>query len=267
MSGNIGTGIVLARNPTDPYQWSPPAAVGLSGLGWGLLAGISRKTIIYLIYDYFTLESLTGSSNDHHGAKLSAQITTSLGSWGRSAEAAAILHAKGVMRNIALVCNNQGIFGGVSIEGAICKGRNRVNERFYGQAGLSTRDILFSGEPLPIPDGTLLPDLYSKLNKLCTGTAIYEPTYEERARVKSIRKVVNREGEEAIKDEKVEFVDVPFEEFCVKEEFASEEFSSGDSSLGLDDAVDDTLNKGTSSDVVVVVGDHPSLSKSDKITD
>lgn len=201
-SGNVGTGIVFARNPTNG-TWSSPAAVGLSGIGWGLMGGASRKTIVYLIYDYFTLQSMSGE----HGAMLRAQAESCLFFWGRTAEASAIVSARGVGTNIAL-SYSRGIFVGISIEGALCKSRNRVNERFYGRR-ISTSDILFGGGPLELPDNTtLLPEVYDKLKRLCDGLSVYTPSPEERFRVSRTRPLVDKEGEEALKEEIIEFVEV-----------------------------------------------------------
>jgi lipid-binding SYLF domain-containing protein len=60
-SGNIGTGIVMAWN-SENGSWSPPSAIGLSGIGWGLLLGASVKHLVYLINDDWDLKSL---SADH----------------------------------------------------------------------------------------------------------------------------------------------------------------------------------------------------------
>lgn len=109
-SGNVGTGIVLARQPGGTF--SPPAAVGLSGLGWGFIMGASLKHIVYLIYDEPTLKAMAGDV----GVKLSSQVEASLGTWGRSAEATTNFSNKGVGANIAL-SYSQGVFGGLSVEG------------------------------------------------------------------------------------------------------------------------------------------------------
>ena len=53
-SGNVGTGIVIARKPDG--GWSPPSAVGVSGLGWGFIVGASVKHLLYLIYDKVKME-------------------------------------------------------------------------------------------------------------------------------------------------------------------------------------------------------------------
>lgn len=36
-SGNVGTGIIIARDGTD--KWSPPSAIGLTGVGFGIMMG------------------------------------------------------------------------------------------------------------------------------------------------------------------------------------------------------------------------------------
>lgn len=110
-SGNVGTGILLARTPDG--GWSPPAAVGLSGLGWGFIAGASLKHIVYLIYDELTVKAMSGDV----GVKLSSQVEADIGTWGRSAEATTNFSNKGVGANIAL-SYSQGLFGGLSVEGA-----------------------------------------------------------------------------------------------------------------------------------------------------
>ncbi|KAL3924741.1 MAG: hypothetical protein SGARI_005975, partial [Bacillariaceae sp.] len=111
-SGNVGTGILLARKPDG--TWSPPAAVGLSGLGWGFIMGASLKHIVYLIYDELTLKAMSGDV----GVKLSSQVEASLGTWGRTAEATTNFSNKGVGANIAL-SYSQGVFGGLSVEGEL----------------------------------------------------------------------------------------------------------------------------------------------------
>jgi SH3 domain-containing YSC84-like protein 1 len=39
-SGNVGTGIVIARDGGEgSNKWSPPSAIGLTGIGFGLMIG------------------------------------------------------------------------------------------------------------------------------------------------------------------------------------------------------------------------------------
>jgi hypothetical protein len=180
----------------DPMSWSPPAAVGLSSIGAGLMGGISMKYIVYLIYDYYTLESMSGEN----GVVISSQAEASVFKFGRHVERSAIATAKGMCKNIALSYDSLGIFGGISVEGGVMKGRRHVNEKFYGKKGIKTTDILFSGDEHNIPPGTLLPELYTKLMKLCSGSSVYEPTVEETRKVQSTYKQVAEEEEAAAQD-------------------------------------------------------------------
>jgi lipid-binding SYLF domain-containing protein len=81
VSGTIGTGIVLSRNVLSG-KWSGPAAVQITGIGVGLLIGGSSRQIVYLIYDYFTLESISNNGGLILG--LTAEVTTCGTTWTQS---------------------------------------------------------------------------------------------------------------------------------------------------------------------------------------
>jgi len=196
-SGNVGTGILMSRKSDGTF--SPPVAIGLSGIGWGFIMGASLKDIVYLIYDDMTLKAMAGDA----GVKLSTQTEAALGTWGRTAEATNIISNKGVGSNIAL-SYSRGIFGGLSVEGAICSPRKAVNEKFYGKKA-TPKEIIFEGA-VEVPDGTLMGEVYGKLEKLCSGTSIYLPTEAEKEKAEGVRLAAEKEGEEAIKDEEVTFV-------------------------------------------------------------
>jgi lipid-binding SYLF domain-containing protein len=200
-SGNVGTGILMARR--EDGSWSPPSSIGVSGIGWGFIMGASLKEIVYLIYDESTLKAMAGDM----GVKLGTQTEASLGNWGRTADMTNFLTNKGVAPNIAL-SYSQGIFGGLSIEGAVCKPRSKVNEKFYGKK-ISPTEILFGeGEgAVEVPDGNhLMPEVYAKLEKLCSGVDVYEITEEEKSKAETVRLEADEEGEEHLKDEDVTFV-------------------------------------------------------------
>ena len=56
-SGNLGTGIVMARSNG---KWGNPVAIGMTGVGFGLLAGGSLKDILIFIFDNDSLGALVG---------------------------------------------------------------------------------------------------------------------------------------------------------------------------------------------------------------
>ena len=41
-SGNVGTGVVMARDEKTG-KWSPPSAIGLTGIGWGFIMGYVKR--------------------------------------------------------------------------------------------------------------------------------------------------------------------------------------------------------------------------------
>lgn len=197
-SGNVGTGIVMARKQDG--GWSPPSAIGISGIGWGFILGASLKEVLYLIYDERTLNSMSGDA----GFKFGAQLESSIGNWGRTAEVSNIISNKGVGSNIAL-SYSKGLFGGLSVEGALCNPRPKVNEKFYGKK-VSPKEILFE-DTVKVPEGDhLLPELYAKLDKLCNGVGVYEVTEAEKAKAERARVEAEKEGEEHVKEEDVEYV-------------------------------------------------------------
>jgi hypothetical protein len=166
--------------------------------------GGSLKHIVYLIYDENTLKSMAGDV----GVKLSTQIEASIANWGRSAEATTILANTELGANFAL-SYSQGLFGGFSLEGAICRPRPKVNEKFYGQP-CTPKQILYDDEPwLIVPEGTtLIEEVYEKLTKLSGGADAHEPTEEELQKAESIRLEAEAEGEEHLNEEEVIYEDV-----------------------------------------------------------
>lgn len=60
---------------TPEGEWSPPCAVGLSGFGFGILAGIGAKDVVIFVMDEPTMKALFAK----HGFKLGSQIEVTVG--------------------------------------------------------------------------------------------------------------------------------------------------------------------------------------------
>ena len=188
VSGYAGTGIVMSRNIMNG-DWSGPVAVGVSGVSAGLLIGASVRSIVYLIYDYFTLQSIIGTDG---GVIFGVGAGATIGTWSKDTgkQTAYItspktLRTAGVGSNIALCRGLVGIHGAVSVEAGICKTRDKINARFYGKEKLTGSEILLSGEPIEIPNSSpedeknvgvatsnyqakrLMETVHMKLKKLC----------------------------------------------------------------------------------------------------
>jgi len=153
----------------------------VSGMGAGVLLGASVKTVVYLIYDYFTLKSMCGTDG---GVIFGAGAGATVGTWttetGKQASyitSPKMLRTAGIGTNVALCRGLAGMYGAMSVEAGICKCRDKINASFYGRDSVSGSDILLSGEPMEIPNNTtgvsnyqakrLLEKIHSKLERLC----------------------------------------------------------------------------------------------------
>ena len=188
-SGHVGTGIVLARQ--EDGQWSPPSAIGLTGVGWGIMMGASVQDIVYLIYDDSTLKAMSGDV----GFKLGVKTEAAFLNWGRTAEATNQFSNKGIGTNIALSFS-KGVFGGLSVEGGVVNPRSAINEMFYGKK-VSPSDILFTKGAVTLPpEGHLMHQVYDKLDKLNRGIMVWTPTQEELDAIEAARVAAYEAGEE-----------------------------------------------------------------------
>ena len=117
-SGNVGTGILLRRIPTDgddagtASSWSPPVAMGLTGVGWGFLVGGQIKETITFVFDEMSLDGMLGDV----GVKFGAQAALTAGPFGRTYDVSLGLSNKGAAGTVT-VALSKGLFGGLNVEG------------------------------------------------------------------------------------------------------------------------------------------------------
>mmetsp|Transcript_31361 Transcript_31361/g.63762 ORF Transcript_31361/g.63762 Transcript_31361/m.63762 type:complete len:268 (+) Transcript_31361:190-993(+) len=204
-SACTGTGIALRKN-ADGSGWSPPCAIAMGGMGFGIMAGISAKDMVIFIMDEATMKSLTAK----HGFKLGSNFELTIGPLGRSGEAQFDFTKKGVGSAIA-VGYTKGVFGGINLEGAGIGPREFVNNKFYSKP-TSAEAILYQQGSVEIPPGkvTMMDEVYDKLNKLQQG-ATAEPTAEEAAKKAAAKEAANKEGEEIVSVKEAEVVDAEAE--------------------------------------------------------
>lgn len=188
-TGNVGAGILMSRQGDT---WSPPCAVGVGGIGWGFVVGGAIKDIMVFIFDEETVMAIAG-----RGIALGAQGELTLGPFGRAADLALNLSQEGV-GTTAAVAFTKGLFAGVSLEGAMVGARNKVNQTFYKKP-YTPLHILYE-DNIELPEGTLMPDVYAKLNKLMEG-GTHETSREEEELVEAAREEAHRLGEAAAADD------------------------------------------------------------------
>ena len=129
VSGRGGTGVVLARTENG---WSAPSAIGTGGIGVGFQAGVEVSEHVIILNTPEAVKAFTQGSNFTLGANLSAAV----GPVGRSAEAAVTPYAA-----VYTYSRSQGIFAGISLEGAVLATRYEANEEYYNKP-VYTADIL-----------------------------------------------------------------------------------------------------------------------------
>lgn len=183
-SGNVGTGIVIAKKPDG--SWSPPCAVGMTGVGFGLLAGASVKDVMMFLMDDESVNSLTSDN----GLRVGSQLELTIGI-GRTAKGEFDISGRGVGVPIS-IAYTKGVFGGFNLEGAVVGARHKANATFYGQE-CTPRGIVLDGTvAFPGDKVTLMDEVYEKINKLQAGVTA-EPDATEEAK----KSVAHAEAEKA----------------------------------------------------------------------
>lgn len=161
-SGSVGTGIFMRRNPVDG-SWSNPVAVGISGVGFGLLLGAQLKDVVLFLPDDLSIQTLFST-----GVELSAQsnVTAVIG---REFEGSFGVSGSGSAAVVSMAYS-KGAFIGASMHGGVVGPRHRANEAFYGQP-VKPVDIIEGKVDVPIEKQgkTLLDDVKAKLTKCANG--------------------------------------------------------------------------------------------------
>ncbi|TFJ83605.1 hypothetical protein NSK_004710 [Nannochloropsis salina CCMP1776] len=123
MTGHIGTGLVVARNPDG--SWSAPSAIGYIGTGWGLQGG-ADVTDYVVILKRQAVDSFIGNNQLVLGGDVGATF------WmGRHGTAE--LHV-GKRVGVAMGwAASKGFFAGAAATAGILRTRNDINKKFYGR--------------------------------------------------------------------------------------------------------------------------------------
>lgn len=205
-SGNVGTGVIVARNADG--TWSPPSACGLGGIGFGLLFGAEAKDILIIIDDYNLNTFAAGGQ-----IKLGGEMGLTIGPMGREAEGQINLSSGGVGTSFAYSFS-KGLFGGIGLEGAVLGTRAKENTRFYGKA-MEAKKILTEKGSVDIPADSGVEDLHKKLDLLEAGktSELSEPMLQKK---ESMREEADKKAEE-VKEEQEDVVHVDAKEEAAKE--------------------------------------------------
>ncbi len=114
-----GTGVLLGRSERTG-EWSYPAFYGLGSISFGLQAGAQVSEVVLLVMTENGMDALLSTS-----FKLGADVSVAAGPVGAG--------AKAQTTDILAFAKTAGLFGGISIEGAIITSRDSWNQKYYGR--------------------------------------------------------------------------------------------------------------------------------------
>ena len=127
--GSGGSGALLANDPKK-QKWTYPAFYTMGSVTFGLQIGGAVNEVVLLVMTQRGMDKLLTSS-----FKLGADVDVALGPVGAGAG------AKGVTADVYMFSRSKGVFGGLTIEGAVIATRNKWNSTYYGKEVRPT-DIL-----------------------------------------------------------------------------------------------------------------------------
>lgn len=127
IGGSSGTGVLLARNKGNG-QWSYPAFMTISSASFGLQAGAEKAQVILMIMTAKGMDSMLATS-----FKMGVDASVAAGPVG--------VGTKAQTADIISYSRSKGLYGGFSLEGAVVKTRDKVNQAYYDKP-VTTSDII-----------------------------------------------------------------------------------------------------------------------------
>jgi lipid-binding SYLF domain-containing protein len=137
VGGSGGNGVLLARRGAG-QPWHGPAFYTVGGISFGLQIGAELSEVVMLAMTRRGMTTMLSSS-----VKLGADVNVAVGPIGAGAEAA----TAGLSVDLLVFSRSKGLYGGISLQGAVISTRDTLNHAFYGRA-VSTTDILLQGTAL-----------------------------------------------------------------------------------------------------------------------
>ena len=127
-----GSGVFVVRDPKTG-KWNGPAFYTIGEASFGLQAGGKESQVIMLAMTERGVNALLSPS-----VKLGADISAAAGPVGAGASAA----TANLSADIISYALSKGLYGGLSLEGAVVAVRNEWNAAYYKKPGVTPPDIL-----------------------------------------------------------------------------------------------------------------------------
>lgn len=125
-----GDAVMIARNKDG--TWSQPTFFAVGSGSFGFQAGVEKSEVVLLVMTQRGMEHLLSTS-----VKLGADISLAAGPVGAG--------AKAQTTDILAFSRSRGLYGGVSLEGAILKTRKNFNKAYYA-AEVTPAEIIYKNE-------------------------------------------------------------------------------------------------------------------------
>lgn len=122
-----GNAVMIARN--EDGSWSEPTFFTIGSLSFGFQAGLEGSETILLVMTQRGMEHLLSTT-----VKLGADLSIAAGPIGAGAKAQTV--------DVLAFSRSRGLYGGVSLEGAVLKSRGSWNRDYY-DANVSPADIIY----------------------------------------------------------------------------------------------------------------------------
>jgi lipid-binding SYLF domain-containing protein len=140
LGGSYGRGILVTR--LDDGRWSNPAFITLGAGSVGFQAGAQSTDVVLVFKTHKSVDRI------HNGRlTLGGDMAIATGPVGRSTSAATDFRLRAEIYSYS---RSRGLFGGISLEGAVLAMDQKANFAYYG-SGESTARNLLSDSALPTP--------------------------------------------------------------------------------------------------------------------
>jgi lipid-binding SYLF domain-containing protein len=164
-AGKAGTGVVLCRIPHTKDEWSGPLAIGTGGISWGLQAGIAKCDHIILLQTPHHVHTFMAKGAIQIGGNAQA----AMGNIGRDASMGVGASEKAVAPILSYSFKSEGLYGGISIEGAIITSRNDCNDEYYNIKNVKIEDIITGKVKNPQSNNIHYNKIIQLLNEYCNA--------------------------------------------------------------------------------------------------
>ncbi len=128
--GSGGDAVMIARNKDG--TWSQPTFFVVGSGSFGFQAGVEKSEIVLLVMTTRGMEHLLSTS-----VKLGADVSIAAGPIGAG--------AKAQTTDILAFSRSRGLYGGLTLEGALLKTRKNFNKAYYA-ADVTPAEIIYKGE-------------------------------------------------------------------------------------------------------------------------